>query len=792
VCALVLLAALPIAAAPAAADLARQIQTLALDPDECYRVVDLNFSKQDLRVYLTSGYLAFSKPIDGRRTAAVFVSDVEGGDAELLLIPPIRSERLSLAGFTGSPNMDEHFKSSVLLFTDNTAHDLLTELNSNSAKKSKEVGLILAEKWTPAVRSVANGFEVRLVYDLLDNRPATGLFYMAVGGTKLGNFDVVVDPLVAEEITVGQLAERNHRTFFDVWTSFAPHSKGAVPSLDPDSLPTLDNYRIEATLDADLSLKVVTRATLTSKQPFGRVLAFAISRKMRVLEVKIDGRTMEIFERQSSRDNLIRAFDEDERVLVVTSEPLNPATPHEVEFRHEGAVVAKAGDHVLYVGSRGNWYPRLGSNFAAYDLTFRYPRNLGFVATGDLVSDRTEGDWRITRRKSPSRIRFAGFNLGDYQSVTVNREPYRVDVYANRGVEAALRPKALPATVAEPQFSHRRPRTPAESEPAPMPTPDPTAHLSALARDIADAVVFMDGIFGPAPMRTLTVSPIPGGFGQGFPGLLYLSTLAYLDPAQRPGTLRDRYAETFFSELLDAHEVAHQWWGNLVVASSYQDVWLVEAMANYSALLFIEKKKGSRALEGVLDEYRTRLLAKAPSGHSLESAGPIIWSYRLESSQTPEAWHAITYEKGSWVIHMLRRYLGDDRFHAMLRELCRRYRYRALSTEQFRLLAQEFLPPDAPEHDLSAFFDNWVYGTGIPTVKLTCAVHGLRLTGEIEQSDVSDDFGIRVPIEIVTAHQRLLKWVSTSTGTSSFSIPLHQPPTKVSLASNDALMTVKK
>ncbi len=101
---------------------------------------------------------------------------------------------------------------------------------------------------------------------------------------------------------------------------------------------------------------------------------------------------------------------------------------------------------------------------------------------------------------------------------------------------------------------------------------------------------FMTVQFGPPPLPYLAVTPIPGNFGQGFPGLVYLSTLAYLNPDQRPASLRDSSQETFFSELLEDHETAHQWWGNLVVPAGYQDEWLIESLANYSALLAARKE----------------------------------------------------------------------------------------------------------------------------------------------------------------------------------------------------------
>ena len=68
------------AAAASPSELLRAIQENSLDPPACYRVRDLSFAKEDVRVYLNEGYLIFTKPVDGRRTGAVFSADVEGGD----------------------------------------------------------------------------------------------------------------------------------------------------------------------------------------------------------------------------------------------------------------------------------------------------------------------------------------------------------------------------------------------------------------------------------------------------------------------------------------------------------------------------------------------------------------------------------------------------------------------------------------------------------------------------------------------------------------------------------------
>ncbi len=82
-----------------AAALGKQVLEAGLDASECYRVRDLELPIEDAQFYFTEGYLIFGKPVDGAPLFAVFASDVEGGDAEVLLMPPDRSERKMMSGF---------------------------------------------------------------------------------------------------------------------------------------------------------------------------------------------------------------------------------------------------------------------------------------------------------------------------------------------------------------------------------------------------------------------------------------------------------------------------------------------------------------------------------------------------------------------------------------------------------------------------------------------------------------------------------------------------------------------
>jgi hypothetical protein len=584
---------------------------------------------------------------------------------------------------------------------------------------------------------------------------------------------------------------------FTTWASFESRSQRRDRAAHEDDF-IVENHRIEATLNTALELTAVTRVTLRPNERIVGALPFEISPQIQITSALLDGKALEVFRRESFRESLMRG-GMNETFLVTLPEPLEAGKAYELEFRHQGTAVRDAGNGVYFVAARSNWYPTHGAPFSLYDLTFRVPKDLDIVATGALLDERIEGDWRISHRRTSGLARFAGFNLGTYTKATVTRGPYQVDVFANRKAEPALQARQENVVVIPPPLIQRgilrRPGDIVGIPPAPQ--PDPTSRLNPLALEIASALEWMASVFGPPALPNLTVSPIPGSFGQGFPGLIYLSTTAFLPPEQRPASSRAPAQQTFFSEILHAHETAHQWWGNLVISASYHDEWLMEALANYSALLVLEKKKGPHALETALDEARATLLRPLEPGKTTESAGPITWGARLGRAGYGEPWRSITYDKGSWIMHMLRRRMGDTAFFDMLRALCERYRYKPISTLEFRELAAEFSPKGLPDPTLENFFDNWIFGTGIPVLDLNCdhktKAANTTLSCTLRQSGVPDEFAIDVPVEIrIAAAKPSVRWMRSSAEPVSFQMNLKSPPVKVELAPGRAVLAGKK
>jgi Peptidase family M1 domain len=743
-----------------AAEIASQFDHLALDSNETYHVRDFQLVRGDLKFYLTDGTISFATPVAGRPVAMVFTAlDSEFGDAELLVLPARRSERQSLASFTKSPNLDEHFRAAVFFFTDETRDEILRQVEKHASDKTPEVATQIAEQWNPVLRSLAADLDVRLIASLFDGHsPNHGVFDCVLRGKQFGTFDVVYQPDEPEPTAIGSVDAGSGTPHFRLWASFMP--RHPPPPETPPAGLNLANFRIDTTIHADLSQSSVTEAEVSFQHGPVRAIELQISSRMLISAASVDGEPAEVFQHNSVRNEsglMMTPF------VIVAKHMLEPGKIHTVNIHHEGNVVQQTETGVYYVADRNAWFPHTGMNLAQFDLTFRCPRSLGVVSTGELIDEHfttgPEGEQRVVHRKTRVPGRFAGFNIGEFESKTVDHGPYRIECFGNRALFDKIRASRA-AT--------------GNTTPLSASTDIASERLTEMSTDIAEIMDEFSKEWGVLPLKHIAVSPIPGYFGQGFPGLIYLSTLSYMHKEERPFEARDSQVNTFFSQILLAHEAAHQWWGNVVSSAGYRSDWIMESLANYAALERLERRKGEDAMNQVMALYRRELTSLTKNGQRVDSAGPLELGQRLNEMGGSEAWRIITYEKGSWVMHMLRQRMGRDAFEEMMRRLIRDYANKPLSNEDFQKMASEYIPAGQPDRSLDLFFDTWVYGTGIPTLRLRAPGNGHK-DYTLTQTGVSDDFTVDVPLVLSGPQgKRQLKWVRSA----AEEVPLDSPLTK--------------
>ncbi len=714
------LAVSPIRAAgePSATDFSVAVQHLSLDPEQTYRVRDLHLTRGDIKFYLSEGVLSFTRPVAGHTVAAVFTTQgVEAGDAEVIVLPPQRSERVLLASFTKSPNLNEHFGSAAFFFSDNTAGELIRQIRETAAPKAPQLLAPLQSSVEPVLRNISATVELRLIESALDrHRSDRGFFFSVIAGRQLGAFQALYDPDLFEPVSLAKTGEGSGGNAVQLWTSFRPRRAAAF--VPPPS--RFNGYKIDGTIDSALALSALVEFRYRADEECGRVLRFDLSDRLRVTAAQIDNRPAEVFERKVTGSAGQR--ETGGAFLLVSDEPIG-AGEHTVKVAYTGSVIQQTSSKTFFIDDRTTWLPHDGTMQTTFDLTFHCPESLRLVSTGELLSDEVSNGTRTVHRRSTYPEALAGFNLGEFQLAVDESGQYRVESYAN-GTEAA--------------------------------------QAKFIAKEAAGILDYYTRVWQRLPARTLAVSPIPGYFGQGFPGLIYLSTISFIREGDRPAALRNPRMKSFFSQMLLPHEIAHQWWGNLVVSADYRTDWLVEALSSYSALQYLETSYGKAVVHSTLDQYREDLL-RIENGKPVEQAGPIDLGTRLMNSAGNGAWNTITYEKGAWIIHMLHMRLGDDRFHKLQLALIKNFQARPITNEEFRQTVASVAPLDQPDKDLSLFFETWVYNTGIPYLALQQGPDGWNLI----VSHVDEDFTADIPLQCQGKNQaNKTFWIRASAGSN--------------------------
>jgi aminopeptidase N len=186
------------------------------------------------------------------------------------------------------------------------------------------------------------------------------------------------------------------------------------------------------------------------------------------------------------------------------------------------------------------------------------------------------------------------------------------------------------------------------------------------AAHVARAVTTFSDIFGPLPDPDMTLAQLPDGTVRDFsaPGLLLVSQHAW-DPKTGDRTI--------------ARLVAQQWWGNEVAPATPADVWLSDGLARYSEALYLEAVSSKQAAAKAVDDFAVGALM-------YEDAAPIAQAQRIEPYTSD--YRSVVVNKGAMVYHMLRSQIGDDAFHALLKDFYAKYAGKSAAIADFESLAE--------------------------------------------------------------------------------------------------------
>ncbi len=214
-------------------------------------------------------------------------------------------------------------------------------------------------------------------------------------------------------------------------------------------------------------------------------------------------------------------------------------------------------------------------------------------------------------------------------------------------------------------------------------------------------IKFMENLYGPFPYDKLDVAMMSPflGFGQSPPAFVQLTGEAFMssNTLDQLGVARLNFFHGFYS-----HEIAHQWWGHKIGWISDEDVWLSESFAEYSAGLYVLSYLGKPAFREKMEGWKA--LAKIADAH-----GSIAWANNV-SGQTAGLYRTgLIYDKGPYVVHMLRMQMGLENFKKAMQSVFTKYGHTNISTDQLKRECEMVVG-----YKLDYFFDQWFRGTGIP------------------------------------------------------------------------------
>ena len=301
---------------------------------------------------------------------------------------------------------------------------------------------------------------------------------------------------------------------------------------------------------------------------------------------------------------------------------------------------------------------------------------------------------------------------------------------------------------------------------------------AATMRLTSEMLRFYSREFGPFPYArlnlVLTEGYTPGGHSP--PGMVLLQKR----PVLLRRTLRDDPAS--FPDVPDfhlAHELAHQWWGHGIAPQNYRERWLSEGAAQYAAALWVRHAHGEGEFQGVL-----RHLSRWAQKHA--SMGPIHLGYRLGHIKgDPQIFRAVVYNKAAYVLHMLRGIVGEESFRSALTTLQREHRFQKIGSDDMREALEK-----ASGKDLRAYFDEWISGTRLPTLRVSQRAEGGGTRIEVTAEGLPGP----VPLEIALtspAGARVEKVTLEPKG-GSWTFPTAQPGRAEVNANRGLLVSVVK
>jgi hypothetical protein len=713
---------------------------------EAVSVNSVQFKRDAGTFHLHSGVVCFVAPVNGKVTGAVFV-----GEGNFVLNPPMEMERKSLKLLTKEDEFGENFSQMMLRFTDSTYEELKNL--GKPATGGCDAGPLKDSQHTTRHKLKTN-LEARILADVLSTEPG-GLFVAFIHGKHYDGQELYeIDPHEGRDQVSFITYDENK---LGEWAAFPMSRDGKGVEIGQPI--RIGHQQIEATLEKNANLIGKTKTEFTAHLNSLRVVPFNLFHTLRVRSVKTEsGEALSFIQEDKN---------EDADFAVILPKPLVTGEKLSVVTEYEGKeAVSNEGAGNYFPIAREDWYPNnpggsLGE-YATYDMTFRIPKGMQMAATGVKVSESNEGGQNVTVWKSEAPQTVAGFSFGRFkmEEAKLEKPEYLVQSFANQ--ESPDWVQSLQHAVSG-ELPGANGMGGGGGVGMALGTMSTTGlNKKALAEGELAVQLYTD-YFGPSLFKHMQLTQQTAcNFGQSWPELVWIPICYYFDTTVRHQLGMD-WGDRGYWKVVTPHEVAHQWWGHTVGFSSGRDQWMSEGFADMSASLYLTMiEKNPKKFIQFWNDERELLLERNAQGFRAIDVGSLTMGYRNSNSRTGfDITRRLIYPKGAYILHMIRMMMhdnrtGDQRFKETMQDFVKTYSGKAATTEEFKAMIEKHMTPEMDleeNHKMDWFFNEYVYGTQLPTYKLD-ASFDIGADGDVvmnikaSQSNVDDKFRMLVPLYV--------------------------------------------
>ena len=683
-----------------------QVEALELDPARVHDVKSATLTRDIGTLRLGKGVLIFAKEIEGVTPAAVFI-----GDGSFTVTPVRKMDRdmmdITIQDHLGKKTggmLSSAISGAFIFGFEGTWKDLKGFLSAPRAASDKEMEkaraivkekLEIGEKYAPFDQPFDPGAapELDLIAAALADPSESGETLWAEIQTRdFGWLSFGWNPMKTYEVTLGTRGVVG--AFLDYHPLVVGHrkedldAKGKViadPVADLHEVMDVKRYRMNLEIPNLDKIEIDVDVTFTPSVDGLMMVSFDLVNDTAGPRWDSRAKYVDTLSVTDADGNALPFLHRKNSIVILPAGPLAAGGELTWNFKLEEKTIVQFSDNHFSLLNTFPWYPQygyLGGQFE-YNWTVKTVKPYSATGSGALVKEWQEGNLNAVEMVSERPVLFPSLIFGRYQAV---ESDYQSEA-DGRTIKLAVH--SWPQT--------RFPRGDGGFDDVSVPRNKPDDILE----QAGTIIKFMEELYGPFPYDRLDIAMMSPrlGFGQAPPGFVQLTGEAFMSSTLIASFGRGNadFIHEFFS-----HEIAHQWWAHKIGWIHSEDTWLSESFAEYSAGLYVLGLLGKTRYLDKLREWKEQ--AAFADAH-----GSVAWCNSLSGTNAGGWRRQLIYNKGPYVVHMLRMMLGREKFSEAMKNVFANNPYRMVTTDAVQREAEK-----AAGYSLDFFFDQWFRGTGIP------------------------------------------------------------------------------